>query len=162
MPKFRFPLQRVLELRLDEEEVKRRALVDVEQRRRALEDALRARQREISSGRDAWRTSLVGEIDAAALRHHATAAIGIVRKAQRTVIEMASLDKAETHARAELVEAARARRSLEILRERRLFEFQTRAAKQEREQLDEFAGELGRRSAMADRERDGETQEHTS
>lgn len=162
MPKFRFPLQRVLDLRLDEEEAKRRALAEVETRRRGLEDALRERQREIAAGRETWRTNLVGEVDAAALRHHATAALGIVRKAQRTVLEMASLEKLQAQARVELVEAARARRTLEILRERRLREFQARESRREREQLDEFAGELGRRSAFAARDATEVDQEHTS
>ena len=47
MARFKFTLQRVLDRRLDEEEVKRRALATIERRRRELEDSLRARQGEI-------------------------------------------------------------------------------------------------------------------
>ena len=45
MALFRFALQRVLDRRLTEEEGKRRVVSELEKRRRAFEDALRARQR---------------------------------------------------------------------------------------------------------------------
>jgi flagellar export protein FliJ len=62
-----------------------------------------------------------------------------MRKAQRTVLEMAGLEKQLARAKADLVEAARRRRALEILREQRLRAFQEVDARREREQLDEFA-----------------------
>jgi flagellar export protein FliJ len=62
-----------------------------------------------------------------------------MRKAQRTVLEMAGLEKQLARAKADLVEAARRRRALEILREQRLRAFQEVDARHEREQLDEFA-----------------------
>ena len=146
MAKFRFALQRVLDRRLDEEEAKRRTHAALEAKKRGLEDALRGRQQEIAAGRDMWRTQLVGEVDAAALRHHAGAAMGLVRKAQRTVLEMASLEKSITVSRTELVEVAKARRALEILRERRLAAHVELEAMRERAQLDEFASDLARRA----------------
>ena len=154
MPLFRFALQRVLDRRLTEEEGKRRVVSELEKRRRAFEDALRARQHEIASGRDVWRAGLIGAVDPVALRHHASAGVGLFRKAQRTVLEMASLEPLIAKARAELIEAARARRTLEILREQRLAAFNAEVAKREREQLDEFAGDISRRS------RDDEAQRH--
>jgi flagellar export protein FliJ len=144
MPRFRFALQRLLDRRLDEEEVKRRALATIEKRRRELEDALRARQTEISAGRTAMRAELVGEIDPAALRHHAAAGVGLFRKAQRTVLEIASLEKGIAKARAEAVEAARARRTLEILRERRLAAHHDAERRTEQVALDEIASNLAR------------------
>ena len=139
MARFRFALQRVLDRRLDEEEVKRRALAVLEGRRRQLEESLRTRQGEISAGRDAWRAELVGEVDPAALRHHAAAGVGLFRKAQRTVLEIASLEKGIATARAESVEAARARRTLEILREQRLAAFRALENRREQGALDEIA-----------------------
>jgi flagellar FliJ protein len=147
MARFRFALQRVLDRRLDEEEVKRRALALIERKRRELEDALRARQGEISAGRNAWRAELVGSIDPASLRHHAAAGVGLFRKAQRTVLEIASLDKGIAKARAEAVEAARARRTLEILRERRLAAFNELESRREQTALDEIAANGARTAA---------------
>jgi flagellar biosynthesis chaperone FliJ len=72
--------------------------------------------------------------------------MGLVRKAQRTVLEMASLEKSITVSRTELVEVAKARRALEILRERRLAAHVELEAMRERAQLDEFASDLARRA----------------
>ena len=146
MARFRFALQRVLDRRLDEEEVKRRALASVEGQRRKLEQSLRDRQAELAQGRDAWRDGLVGVIDPAALRHHAVAGVGLMRKAQRTVLEMAGLEKALVKTRAELVEAARARRTLEILREQRLAVHHAIEASHERAGMDEMAANNARRN----------------
>jgi flagellar FliJ protein len=156
MAKFRFALQRVLDRRLDEEEVRRRALARIESHRRGLEDSLRTRQTEISAGREAWRGGLVGEIDPAALRHHAAAGVGLMRKAQRTVLELASLEKGLAKARAELVEAARARRALELLREQRLAAHRALESRRERDQLDELAL-AGVRRQEAERAAAGDT-----
>ena len=139
MARFRFALQRVLDRRLKEEEAKKLVVATVERHRRELEDSLRTRQREIAGGRDEWRAQLVGTIDPASLRHHAGAAIGLMHKAQRTVLELASTEKAMQRARADLTEAARARRALELLRDRRRAAFDDEVARREREQIDEFA-----------------------
>jgi flagellar FliJ protein len=139
MARFRFALQRVLDRRLKEEEAKKLVVATVERHRRELEDSLRTRQREIAGGRDEWRAQLVGTIDPASLRHHAGAAIGLMHKAQRTVLELASTEKAMQRARTDLTEAARARRALELLRDRRRAAFDHEVARREREQIDEFA-----------------------
>ncbi|MFM7133565.1 MAG: flagellar export protein FliJ [Planctomycetota bacterium] len=149
MPKFRFALQRVLDRRLDEEEAKRAALGRIEAERRRLEDALRDRQREISSGRDEWRAGLVGAVDPASLRHHAASGVGMMRRAQRTVLELAGLQKGLEKARVELVEAARARRALEILRERRLAAHLADESRRESADLEEIALGFTRRDAVA-------------
>ena len=150
MPRFRFALQRVLDLRLREEEARRLALAGVEGQRRMLEDSLRTRQVEISAGRDEWRRQLVGEIDPTALRHHSSASLGLMRKAQRTVLEIAGLEKQLARAKADLVEAARRRRVLEILREQRLLAHRAKEDHKERDQLDEFAQSAARRRAEED------------
>lgn len=149
MARFRFALQRVLDLRLKEEEARRLVFAKIEGHRRTLEDSLRDRQREISAGRDEWRGNLVGAIDPAELRHHAGASIGLMRKAQRTVLELAGLEKSLARAKADMVEAARKRRALELLRERRLATFNAEQGRREREQLDEFAQDIARRAQLA-------------
>lgn len=155
MARFRFTLALLLDRRLKEEEARRLVLAKIEGQRRALEDSLRERQREISAGREEWRRQLVGEIDPAALRHQAGASLGLLRKAQRTVIEMAGLEKSLNRAKEDLIEAARARRALEILRERRFAAFQAVEARREREQLDEFAQEMDRRARLEREQTDG-------
>lgn len=146
MPRFRFALQRVLERRLDEEEARRVALNRIETVRRRLEDSLRDRQREIAAGRDEWRGGLVGAVDAAALRHHAAAGVGMMRRAQRTVLELAGMQKGLDKARAELIEASRARRALEIFRERRMAAHLAEEARREAGELEEIALGFARRA----------------
>ncbi|MFM1804056.1 MAG: hypothetical protein RL136_935 [Planctomycetota bacterium] len=150
MARFRFALQRVLDRRLDEEEVRRRALAAIERKRRELEQSLRERQTEISSGRQQWRAELVGEVDPATLRHHAAAGVGLLRKAQRTVLELASLEKGIAQARAAAVEASRARRTLEILREQRLAAFEATERRREQATLDEIAANNARTRGVDD------------
>ncbi len=144
MPPFRFVLQRVLDRRLDEEEAKRRALRVIGTRRRTLEESLRERQREIAAGRDEWRVGLSGPIDPATLRHHAASGVGLMRRAQRTVLELAGMQKGLQQAKDELVEAARARRALEILRERRVAAHLADESRRESSELDEIASNLAR------------------
>ena len=91
---------------------------------------------------------MASPIKEAALRHHAGASVGLLRKAQRTVLELAGLEKSLARARQDLIEAARARRVLEILRERRLAAFRADEARRERDQLDEFAQEIDRRAKL--------------
>ena len=64
---------------------------------------------------------------------------------QRTVLEIASLEKGIAKARAEAVEAARARRTLEILRDQRLSAFADGERRKEQGALDE----LGQQRAHA-------------
>ena len=61
---------------------------------------------------------------------------------------MTGLEKSLARAKEDLVEAARARRVLEILRERRLAAFRADEAKRERDQIDEFAQIVHRRAAV--------------
>ena len=100
---------------------------------------MRSRQSEIAAGRAAWRGELVGLVDPASLRHHAAAGVGLFRKAQRTVLEIASLEKGIIKARTEAVDAARARRTLEILRDQRLAAFALVERRREQGALDEIA-----------------------
>ena len=144
MARFRFALQLVLDRRLDEEEAKRRALSSIESKRRDLLESLRSRQSEIAAGRAAWRGELVGLVDPASLRHHAAAGVGLFRKAQRTVLEIASLEKGIIKARTEAVDAARARRTLEILRDQRLAAFALVERRREQGALEEIAANAAR------------------
>jgi flagellar export protein FliJ len=73
-----------------------------------------------------------------------------MRKAQRTVLEIAGLEKQLARAKADLVEAARRRRVLEILREQRLLAHRAKEDHKERDQLDEFAQSAARRRAEED------------
>lgn len=139
MAKFRFSLDPLLELRRREEASCKREIALLESQRRHLEDSIRARQREISEGKDSMRTSLVGELDATLLRQQAAATMGVDRLARRAVLELAGQAQRIARVRATLVEFAQRRRALEMLRERRLAEWHANENRREVTFLDELA-----------------------
>lgn len=139
MPRFRFPLDPLLEMRRREEEVRIREFAAIEGKRKELEDQLRSRQRELSDGRDALRGALVGAVDVVALRQQAAASLAVDRLARQTVLEMAGLSQKAEAARARLVVAAQRRRAVEILKERRLAEWKREIDRKETAFLDDLA-----------------------
>jgi flagellar biosynthesis chaperone FliJ len=71
------------------------------------------------------------------------------------VLEIAGMEKGLVRAKQDLVEAAQARRALEILREQRLAAFRAVEAGRERDQLDEFAQEMDRRARLEREQNEG-------
>lgn len=157
MAKFRFPLDPLLELRRREEDARKRELAQFEGERQRLQDALRAKQRELSEGKQALRDSLVGPLDPAMLRQQATATMGVDRLARRTVLELAGLTQRLEASRQRLVEAAQARRAVEILRERRLEEWNREADRKEIAFLDDLANVAAARKKAEERDAERES-----
>ncbi len=147
MAKFLFSLDPLLEIRRREEASCKRELALLESQRRQLEDVIRARQREISDGKESMRTSLVGELDATLLRQQAAATMGVDRLARRAVLELAGQAQRIARARATLVEFAQRRRALEMLRERRLADWNANESRREVTFLDELATTAAARGA---------------
>ncbi len=138
MAKFRFSLQALLTLRRREEEVLERQLSALLAEKQRLEEELRSRQRELTAGKAELRAVLVGPLDAPALRHHAASAMAVDRLARRTVLALAGQAERIAAARALVVEAARRRRAVELLREKRLEEWHRVLDKKETALLDEL------------------------
>lgn len=139
MTRFRFKLEAVLLARKEEERSHQRAVATLERRRRELEDTLRRQQAFISAGKAETADRLVGAIDVSSLRAHAGATIQLMRAAHRLLLELAGIHRRLDAARAELVEAARRRRAIELLRERRLEEWKRGLDKAENAAIDEMA-----------------------
>jgi flagellar FliJ protein len=139
MARFRFKLEPLLRARRHVEREKQRAVAGIERERLALEDALRRRQRFVIEGKAALRDHLVGDLDMPSLRAHAGSTIQVMREAERIVLELAGVHKRLEVARSALVEAARDRRSLELLRDRRLAQWKAALNKAEDAALDELA-----------------------
>jgi flagellar FliJ protein len=139
MPRFQFALEGLLRARRAVEQQHQRAVAAVERERLSLEDRLRSQQQEIVAARQMLRDSLVGQVDAHALRLHASASIHQMRQAQRMALELAGAHRRLEQARLLLVEAARARRAIELLREGRLAQWRALQEKAETDALDELA-----------------------
>lgn len=139
MARFRFQLQPVLDTRLRAEDDRRREVAELESERRRLEDGLRRRQAEITGARDDVRSSLVGVVRPDDLRSQASASLAQMRDAQRTVLELAGLHRRLETARASLAEAAKARRAIELVKERRHEAWRRELDRREQAALDELA-----------------------
>jgi len=139
MPRFRFPLEGLLKSRRMLEQARQRAVADFERERLALQDRLRRQQEAIVSDRQDLRGALLGTLDAHMLRLHAASSIQQMRLAQRLVLELAGVHRRLETARAALVEASRARRAIELLRERRFEQWKAALDKADNQALDELA-----------------------
>ena len=144
MAKFRFELESLLRARQRAEDVVEREVARLEQARTGLEDALRGRQHRLSESKRSVRHQLVGTIEPSNVRMQANASLAIMRDAQRTVLELAGLHRQLEQARERLREAAKERRAIELLKERKLEAWRRSQARAEQVLLDELA--VGRAS----------------
>ena len=138
MARFRFSLQSVLEHREMIEEQKQLAVARLESERIRLEGQIRRYQQGITLEKDQMRQSLRGG-DIRAVRFQSGAAVQLAGAAQRAVLELAGLLRRLESARAELLEAAKRRKAVELLKERRFEEWRTDQNRRELAAVDELA-----------------------
>jgi flagellar FliJ protein len=136
--KFRFRLQAVLDHREMVEQQKQKAVAELEGHRVRLEERIRECQRSIAAEK-AGQRSMLGSADILGARRQASAALRLMVAAQRTAIELAGVHKRLEAARAELLEAAKRRKAVELLRERRLDEWKQDMDRREAAALDELS-----------------------
>ncbi len=139
MAKFRFKLEPLLTAREHAERRRQRVVAEIENERIALENKLRGQQRFITEGKHAMRGRLQGTLDLSDLRGHAGATMRGLRDAQRLAIELAGIYERLQAARSELAEAARDRRAVELLKEKRHLEWRQAEERRETAFLDELA-----------------------
>lgn len=139
MPRFIFKLEPLLKARRREEQARQRAVAAIERERLELEHRLQRQQRALGEGKRELRDDLVGTVNVTHVRFQASAALQVMRQAQRMALELAGIHKRLAAARGELIEAARARRALELLRESRFARWKTGIEKAEVAALDELA-----------------------
>ena len=120
----------------------------METARRRLEDGLRRRQSQIGEARSQLRGRLEGRIDASSLRGQANASLAEMRDAQRVVLELAGIHRRLETLREGLRAASRARRAVEILKERRFEAWRREEDRREQAELDEMAVIRGSRRTV--------------
>ena len=139
MPRFVYQLESLLSLRERQERDKQLVLAQVESESRDIEARLRAIHSEIARGKQSWRDSLAGAVDPRAARLEAGAAVHAQFRAQRLVLQLAGIQRRIESARADLLEASRRRRAVELHKERRLREWRRAQSRREDQMLDEMA-----------------------
>jgi flagellar FliJ protein len=137
--RFNFSLEPLLKARRRAEQEHQRGVAEIERQRIHLEDKLRRQQSAIAEGKRSLQTGLLGAVQMNDLRLHAADSIVLMRKAQGMVLELAGIHRRLEAARKELIEAARHRRAIELLRERRFAQWKARMDKAENAALDELA-----------------------
>ena len=150
MPRFRFPLQAVLDQREREERERRVAVARLEAERRGLEDALRSRQDGIRRVKGELREALgPGKpIDAGGLRLQVGAALRSQMDAQQLALRLAGVHRRLDGARGALTEAAKRRRGVELLKERRFAAWREAIERRERAEADDIGASGGARRAL--------------
>lgn len=138
--KFQFPFAKLLELRIRSEDVARKQFTEAQ---RAVDDANRELA-EMYAAIDRSRLSshdlaLKGGADPARLVQNDVFVLGQATLIERKRLVIRDLMSVVEAAQAVLVEAAKERKTLEKLRERRLNEWKAALKKREIKQLDELA-----------------------
>lgn len=139
MARFVFKLDALLKARSRVEQQFQLAVAQIERERIKLEDKLRAKQTSLTGGKEELREQLSGLIDVRSLRYRANMAQQIMRDAQKLVLELAGVHNRLFVARGKLIEAARSRRAIELVREKRYQQYKTDEAKAEIAAMDELA-----------------------
>src|SRR5690606_889817 len=125
-----FELQAALEQRQRAERDRQLVVAGLQHEATEIEDFIRATQKEIIREKEELRTALHVEraagsapeamlVDLDAARRQGSAALGKIREAQQAAIRLAGVLKRLDSARLDLLEAARQRKAVELLRDRR-------------------------------------------
>jgi flagellar FliJ protein len=138
VPRFEFTLQAVLDHRERIESEKQRRVAELERQRVRLEEVIRECHRGIVREQEAAR-SLAREGDIAGMCRQTGAITRLHTEAQRGVIELAGTHRRLDGARAELLEATVARKSVELLRDRRYEAWKREQDRKEQAAIDELA-----------------------
>jgi flagellar biosynthesis chaperone FliJ len=160
MARFVFELQAALEQREREERNRQMVVAQLQRESLEIEDAIRRTQtgivREKEALRDALRAERAGGlggvlVDLDAARRQGAATLGKIREAQQAAIKLAGVLKRLDSARLDLLEAARERKAVELLRDRRYEAWKRDQMCRETAESDELAVmRAGRRDAPHD------------
>ncbi|MBG81204.1 MAG: flagellar export protein FliJ [Phycisphaerae bacterium] len=118
MKRFKFQLQRILDVRMREERQAQRNLAVLNRQRSLIEQRLRSAESKRQTALEQRRSSLVGDLEIDQLRLQALMVHQQDRQARQLMLELAAMEPEREEARRILLQATTARRSLEWLRER--------------------------------------------
>lgn len=157
MARFVFELQAALEQRERVERERQVVVAQLQAEASQLEEFIRGRQRQIEQEKEELRQALVSEraagasggmiVDLDAARRQGAAALGRIREAQQAALRLAGVLRRLDKARLDLLEAARQRKAVELLRDRRYEAWKLDQARREAAAVDELAVMRAGRSA---------------
>ena len=139
MANFQFKLEPLLRHRLATEEQYQRELAGQLQQRTNLHDELRQMQQTISTSKSDLRDGLLGRVDLEHIAAFTWYSRHVTQRAHHMVVQLASIEKQIATAREKLMESIRARRVLELLREKQFVQWQLEQQRREDAELDDLA-----------------------
>src|SRR3954447_6354990 len=147
MATFTFQLDPVLQQRKLIEDQRQRELAAVQAEYAELERQLRSLDLEVQTSEADLRCNrLTGRLDLSFLAAHRRFTLAMQRKAVALAQQMAAVRKRVDDARAALVEAAKQRKIMEKLRERRQAQWSEETTRKELAALDEISARIGYRT----------------
>jgi flagellar export protein FliJ len=151
MARFIFKLQGVLRQRKQIEQERLRDLAKTAQQMREVEQLLRSLNMELVSNTQSLRDGhLVGRLDMTYLAAHRRYTIAMQRKGQALVQRLASLQKQTEIQQQALAEAAKRRKAIENLKERRHEQWRTDLSRKEMAEMDDISNQMFFRSQSID------------
>jgi len=150
MAGFQFRLQTVLDHRERVEDEAQRRLAQILRQRMILEHQIRRMQQDITDSRQNLAQGLVGEVDVRQVSQFAHHSIQARQRAQSVVRRLAALEGEIQQARQALLEAARDRKALQLLRDRHHREWQRQQNRLEEAALEELATQAWLRERVAE------------
>jgi flagellar FliJ protein len=143
VPRFIFKLEGVFRQRKQVERQRQRDVAIVQAQARQTEQELRALNDAMKTSTEQVRTTqLIGKLDMTFLAAHRRYLAAMQRKGQLLVQKLAAQQRQVEAARLVLAEAAKARKAIEKLKERRWEQWMTDQAKREIAELDEVSQQM--------------------
>ncbi len=139
MAAFKFKLNPLLKHRQRIEDDKQRRLAQLLRQKLILETQLRNQQQSITDDKHRLGRALVGHVDVDSIRRHAAHSTRMSINAQSIAFRLFELTKRIDLARAELIEATRQRRAIELLRDKQERRWRIEIERRQTAELDELA-----------------------
>jgi len=139
MPRFQFRFSSLLKHRRRIEQDRRRQLAGHLRTQMILRNQLRTMQQSITASKQEAADLLVGKVDVDAISRMGAYASHTQLSGQRIVMKLASLERDIHQARANLLDATRQRKALELLRQKHFEAWKTEQQRKETRELDDLA-----------------------
>lgn len=154
MAVFNFKFESVLTHRRRTEDQRQRELAQLLRQKMILESQLRSLQQRITDDKNSMAGSLLGPVNVNRIRQHAAHSMQVTSRAQQIAVKLLAIHRQIDQSRAALLEATKARKAIELLRDRHYNRWRGEQQRRETAELDEIATQAhGRRHTPVARAR---------
>jgi len=151
MPHFIFKLETVLDLRRQAEKEQQRAVAKIQQQIEHLRRQIQQTQQAISQQHRALSADkLIGRLDLSYITHEKRFVGNLQLLLVQTFQQLVAREQEMVGARAKLLEAAKARKVIEKLREKQFFRWRQEQDRKESAQLDELGTQVALRGLLVE------------